>query len=84
MRRSEKLRKRHITFLSTALYECPDEGTKEKLLMDEVDDYKFLTGLFHVLYEELPVTERKKDRNDFKFYAAMTDVHFCCLRQRLF
>lgn len=30
------------------------------LLVDEVDQKEFLTGLFHAMYEELPMPKQKK------------------------
>lgn len=43
-----------------AVYELPYEGAKEMLLVDEVDDKNFLTGLFNAMYDELPVSKKKK------------------------
>lgn len=51
-----------ISYLPTALYELPYEGTKEMLLVDEVDNKELLTGLFHAMYEELPVPTPKKKK----------------------
>ena len=41
-------------------YELPYEGAKEMLLVEEVDDRAFLTGLFQAMYEELPLPKTKK------------------------
>lgn len=49
-----------ISYLPSAQYELPYEGAKEMLLVDEVDDKEFLTGLFHAVYEELPAPKLKK------------------------
>ena len=46
--------------MSTVSYELPYEGAKEMLLVDEVDNKEFLTGLFNAMYEELPKQKRKK------------------------
>ena len=46
----------------TATYELPYEGAKEMLLVDEVDDKEFMTGLFNAVYEELPVPKSKKKK----------------------
>lgn len=43
-----------------AMYELPYEGAKEMFLVDEVDDKNFLTGLFNAMYDELPVSKKKK------------------------
>ena len=45
-----------------ALYELPYEGAKEMLLVDEVDDKEFLTGLFHAMHDELPAPKTKKTK----------------------
>ena len=49
-----------ISYMPTAPYELPYEGAKEMLLVDEVDNKEFLTGLFHAMYDELPALKPKK------------------------
>ena len=49
-----------IRYMPTAPYEFPYEGAKEMLLVNEVDSKEFLTGLFHAMYDELPVPKPKK------------------------
>lgn len=51
-----------ISYMPTAPYELPYEGAKEMLLVDEVDNREFLTGLFHVMYDELPAPKPKKKK----------------------
>ena len=51
-----------IRYMPTAPYEVPYEGAKEMLLVEEVDHKKFLTGLFHAMYEELPAPKPKKKK----------------------
>ena len=51
-----------ISYMKTAQYELPYEGAKEMLLVDEVASKEFLTGLFHVMYEELPNPKPKKKK----------------------
>ena len=51
-----------IRYMPTATYELPYEGAKEMLLVDEVDDKEFMTGLFNAVYEELPVPKSKKKK----------------------
>lgn len=51
-----------ISYMPTAQYELPYEGAKEMLLVDEVDNKEFLTGLFHAMYEELPAPKLKKKK----------------------
>ena len=45
-----------------AVMEMPYEGAKEMLLVDHVDDRKFLNTLLEALYEELPVPKKKIER----------------------
>ncbi len=51
-----------IGYMPTATYEFPYEGAKEMLLVDEVDNREFLTGLFNAMYEELPAPNPKKKK----------------------
>lgn len=51
-----------IRYMSTVSYELSYEGAKEMLLVDEVDNKEFLTGLFHAMYDELPATKQKKKK----------------------
>lgn len=51
-----------ITYIPTASYELPYEGAKEMLLVDEVDNKEFLTGLFNAMYDELPTPKPKKKK----------------------
>ena len=49
-----------VAYMPAARYELPYEGTKEMLLVDEVDNKEFLTGLFNAMYDELPAPKPKK------------------------
>lgn len=49
-----------ISYMPTACYEAPYEGAKEMLLVEEVDNKGFLTELFNIMYNELPVPRQKK------------------------
>ena len=51
-----------ISYRSAASYELPYEGAKEMLLVDEVDNKEFVTGLFNAMYEELPAPKLKKKK----------------------
>ena len=51
-----------LSYLWEASYELPYEGAKEMLLVDEVDQKEFLTGLFHAMYDELPLPKPKKKK----------------------
>ncbi len=49
-----------IAYMPDASYELPYEGAKEMLLVEEVDDKTFLTGLFNTVFDELPAPKPKK------------------------
>ena len=51
-----------ISYMPTASYELPYEGAKGMLLVDEVDNREFLTGLFTAMYDELPESKPKKKK----------------------
>ena len=40
--------------------ECPYEGAKEMLLVDNVENKEFLKALLDVMYEELPAPKKRK------------------------
>ena len=49
-----------IDYLPKAEYALPYEGAKEMLLVDNVDDAAFLTGLLEAMYDDLPMPKIKK------------------------
>ena len=51
-----------ISYMPTVTYEIPYENAKEMLLVEEVDNKDFLTGLFDVMYDELPTPKPKKNK----------------------
>ncbi len=51
-----------ISYMPAVSYELPYEGAKEMLLVDEVDNKEFLTGLFQAMYDELPAPKAKKKK----------------------
>ena len=51
-----------IDYIPEVLYELPYEGAKEMLLVEEVDNREFLTGLFQAMFEELPTPKTKKKK----------------------
>ena len=51
-----------IALMPNAQYELPYDGEKEMLLVDDVDNKEFLTGLFNSMYDELPVPKPKKKK----------------------
>lgn len=50
--------------MPNAHLEPPYDGAKDMLLVDDVDDREFLTGLFEAMYEELPAPKPKKSKKD--------------------
>ena len=49
-----------MEMMPEANMELPYEGTKEMVLVDNVEDKEFLRDLFEAMYEELPKKKRKK------------------------
>ena len=49
-----------VTMMSDAELELPYEGAKEMLLVDDVENRKFLRELLEAMYEELPAPKKKK------------------------
>ena len=47
---------------SNQLEHLPYDGAKEMLLVDDVDNKEFLTGLFNSMYDELPAPKPKKKK----------------------
>ena len=48
--------------MPTTSYELPYEGARKMILVDDVDNKDFLTGLFHAMYKELPEPKSKKKK----------------------
>lgn len=51
-----------VRYMPTAPYELPYDGAKRMLLVEEVDNKKFLTGLFDAMYAELPAPKQKRGK----------------------
>ncbi len=49
-----------IAYMPSPLFVTPYVGAKDMLLVDEVDNKAFLTGLFNEMYDELPAPKPKK------------------------
>ena len=49
-----------IDYMPDAKYELPYEDAKAMLLVDNVDNRKYLTNLFEVMLDELPVSKVRK------------------------
>ena len=48
--------------MPNAVMELPYDGAKEMLLVDDVDNKDFFTGLFNSMYDELPAPKLKKKK----------------------
>lgn len=51
-----------IEYMPNAEYELPYDGAKEMLLVDDVDNKDFLTGLVNAMYDESPEPKSKKKK----------------------
>ena len=51
-----------VAYLRDPTYELPYDGAKEMLLVDDVDDQEYLTGLFDAMYDELPAPKAAKKK----------------------
>ena len=49
-----------IVYMPQATYSLPYEGAKEMLLVDNVDDKQFLSGLFEAMFNDLSMAKTKK------------------------
>lgn len=54
-----------MAMMPNASMELPYEGAKEMILVDDVEDRDFLSGLLEAMYDEL--TAHKKKLNNFTF-----------------
>lgn len=51
-----------ISYMPTTSYELPYEGARKMIIVDDVDNKDFLTGLFRAMYDELPEPKFKKKK----------------------
>ena len=49
-----------INYMPGAVYEPPYDGAREMLLVEEIENKEFLTGLFKAMYDDLPVLKPKR------------------------
>lgn len=49
-----------ISYMPQAVYSLPYEGAKQMLLVDNVDDKVYLSGLFETMFDDLPTPKPKK------------------------
>ena len=48
------------SYMPGATYQLPYEGAKEMVLVSDVENKEFLTGLFNAMYDELPDPKARK------------------------
>ncbi len=48
-----------IDFIQNVTFELPYEGAKEMILVDNVDSKEYLSNLFNLMYDELPLPKKK-------------------------
>ncbi|MCH5265821.1 MAG: TfoX/Sxy family protein [Lachnospiraceae bacterium] len=51
-----------VAYIKNPTYELPYDGAKEMLLVDDIDNKKYLAGLFNAMYDELPAPKVKKKK----------------------
>lgn len=51
-----------VAYIKNPTYELPYDGSKEMLLVDDIDDKMYLAGLFDAMYDELPAPKVKKKK----------------------
>ena len=51
-----------IQLLNKNILDLEYDGAKEMLLVEDVDNKEFLTGLFNAMYNELPAPKPKKKK----------------------
>ena len=51
-----------VAYMRNPTYELPYDGAKEMLLVSDVDDREYLTGLFRAMYDDLPAPKAKKKK----------------------
>ena len=51
-----------VAYVGNPIYELPYDGAKDMLLVDNVDDRAYLTGLFDAMVDELPTPKAKKKK----------------------
>ena len=49
-----------VAYMRDPTYDLPYDGAKEMLLVDNVDDKEYLSGLFQAMYDELPAPKAAK------------------------
>ena len=49
-----------LKLMDSAHFEVPYEGAKEMLLVEDIENRKFLNKLFCEMYNELPLAKKKK------------------------
>ena len=48
-----------VEYVRTPVFEQPYDSAKEMLLIENIDDKDYLTGLFQTIYDELPASKKR-------------------------
>ena len=51
-----------IDYIEDPTYELPYDGAKEMLLVEDVDNKKYLAGLLNAMYDELSASKAKRKK----------------------
>ena len=60
-----------LEYMSNISYELPYHGAKEMLLVENVDNCKYLSGLLEAMFEELPEPKPKKKKTSYNLISLM-------------
>ena len=66
-----------ISYMPTTSYELPYEGAKEMLLVEEIDNKAFLTGLFNAMYDDWMIQTELEIQKSF----VAKDMYRCVERK---
>lgn len=55
-----------VQYMPNARLELPYEGAKQMLLVDDLDNREYLSGLFEAMSDELPMAKSKKQKTKYK------------------
>ncbi len=48
-----------LAYVKEHIFEAPYDGAKDMLLIENVDNSEYLSGLFNAIYDELPLPRKK-------------------------
>lgn len=53
-----------VSYMKEVKYELPYQGAKEMILVDELDNKEFLSGLFEASFDELAYPKKRKKKTN--------------------